>query len=244
MYLSIPTKTMKKTVVLLFAFLPISWQTRCQSAAPADLLRDLKIELTKEWPKNRIINVVFHGHSVPAGYFKTPVVNTLEAYPLQVLKKLKAHYPFAVINVINTSIGGENSKSGASRFETEVLTHRPDVICIDYALNDQGLGLEEARKAWSSMVEKASAKRVKVILLTPSPDLRVDALDEKSTLEKHRMQIIELAKQHTVGLVDSYALFKNKIKQGEKISDYMSQINHPNEKGHELIANEIVRYFK
>lgn len=236
---------MKKSIILLLAAaVSIQWQMRNDRVDPTDYLRDLKTELTKEWPKNRIINVVFHGHSVPAGYFKTPLVNTLEAYPMQVLKQLKRHYPFAVINIINTSIGGENSKSGASRFETEVLTHRPDVVCIDYALNDQGLGLEEAQKAWKAMIEKAAAKKIKVILLTPSPDQRVEILDEKSTLEKHRMQIIELAKEHNVGLVDSYALFKNKVREGEKISDYMSQVNHPNEKGHELIANDIMRYFR
>jgi acyl-CoA thioesterase I len=235
---------MKKIAFLLMISVSLQWQTRHEYADPADYLRDLKAELTKEWPKNRIINVVFHGHSVPAGYFKTPIVNTLEAYPVQVLKQLKTQYPFAVINVINTSIGGENSKSGAGRFETEVLTHRPDVICIDYALNDRGLGLEEAQKAWRFMIEKATEKKIKVILLTPSPDQRVDLSDEESTLEKHRTQIIELAKEHTIGLVDSYALFKNKLQAGEKISEYMSQVNHPNEKGHELIANEIMRYFK
>src|SRR5690606_34121461 len=75
----------------------------------ADYLNDLKIELQQKWPENRTINLVFHGHSVPAGYFKTPVANTLESYPYQVLKELKAKYPYAVINIINTSIGGEDS---------------------------------------------------------------------------------------------------------------------------------------
>ncbi len=35
-----------------------------------DYLKEIKLELKKEWPKNRTINLVFHGHSVPAGYFK------------------------------------------------------------------------------------------------------------------------------------------------------------------------------
>src|SRR5690606_5862244 len=105
-------------------------------------LQEIKMELEKKWPDNRTINLVFHGHSVPAGYFKTPVVNTLDAYPFQVLKGIKEHYPHAVINIINTSIGGENSISGAERFETGVLIHRPDVLFLDYALNDTGIGLE------------------------------------------------------------------------------------------------------
>ncbi|NBB19648.1 SGNH/GDSL hydrolase family protein [Runella sp. CRIBMP] len=235
---------MKKRYLFLLVVFSLQLTPRTEIADPSAYLSDLKTELTKEWPKNRAINLVFHGHSVPAGYFKTPVVNTLEAYPYQVLKQLKERYPYAVINVINTSIGGESSKGGESRFETEVLVHRPDVIFIDYALNDRGMGLEEARKAWVSMINKATQKKIKVILLTPSPDQRTDLLDAESALEKHRKLIIEIAKEHNLGLVDSYAFFQKKIQTGEIISYYMSQVNHPNEKGHQLIADGIMTYFK
>lgn len=215
---------------------------QCQ-ATSSDYLSSIKQELQKDWPKNKTINLVFHGHSVPAGYFKTPVVNTLEAYPLLVLKELKSLYPKAVINIINTSIGGENSKSGSKRFKSTVLNHRPDVLFIDYALNDRRIGLVEARKSWNKMIKKAVKRKIKVILLTPSPDLTVNLLDEQNVLEKHSLQIIQLASTHDIGLVNSYQLFKDKLTKGEALKTYMSQSNHPNEKGHALIAAEIIRYF-
>lgn len=210
----------------------------------SDYLNDVKTELQKTWPKNRTINLVFHGHSVPAGFFKTPLVNTLGAYPFLVLQELKALYPYAVINVINTSIGGENSVSGEKRFESEVLTHRPDVLFIDYALNDRSIGLAKASEAWSKMIEKALEKKIKVILLTPSPDQNVKMSDDNSDLEKHRLQIIALSQKYGVGLVDSYEKFKQKVIAGEPVAAYMSQVNHPNEKGHGLIATGIMEYFK
>ncbi|MCC5929107.1 MAG: hypothetical protein JJU28_07660 [Cyclobacteriaceae bacterium] len=70
-------------------------------------ISEVKKEFVKEWPDNRTIKLIFHGHSVPAGCFKTPIVNTFDSYPFQVLRQLKDKYPFAVINAINTSIGGE-----------------------------------------------------------------------------------------------------------------------------------------
>lgn len=234
---------MKKSLLILLATLFLSFQAP-QSADPVTYLNDLKVEMKKEWPKNRTINLVFHGHSVPAGYFKTPVVNTLEAYPYQVLRALKAEYPFAVINIINTSIGGENSESGAKRFEAEVLNHKPDVLFIDYALNDQGIGLERARVAWEKMISTALNKGIKVILLSPSPDQRVNILEANNVLEQHATQIKNLADKHKVGWVDSYGLFRQKARSGEPVSNYMSQVNHPNEKGHALIAEGIVEYFK
>jgi acyl-CoA thioesterase I len=213
-------------------------------ANPTDYLEDLKTALKIEWPKNRTINLVFHGHSVPAGYFKTPVVNTFGSYPFQLLKALKELYPYAVINVINTSIGGENSVSGQKRFKSDVLIHKPDVLFIDYALNDRSIGLEKAEEAWSKMIEAALKKNIKIILLTPSPDQSVNILDSNSDLEKHSTQIKMLSKKYGIGIVDSYELFKQKVMAGDSLSNYMSQINHPNEKGNLLIANEILTYFK
>jgi len=209
-----------------------------------DYLADCKMELKKEWPKNRTINLVFHGHSVPAGYFKTPVVNTLGSYPFQLLKELKEIYPYAVINIIITSIGGENSVSGEKRFKSDVLIHKPDVLFIDYALNDRSIGLDKSAEAWSKMIEAAIKKNIKVILLTASPDQSVNILDSNSVLEKHGALIKTLAKKYGVGFVDSYETFKQKVVLGDSVSNYMSQINHPNEKGNLLIANEILKYFK
>lgn len=237
---------MKYFSFLFFFSFFISCQSSNKISADTSFnyLKNCKLELIRQWPKNRTINLVFHGHSVPAGYFKTPVVNTFESYPFLVLKKLKKLYPYALINVIITSIGGENSVSGKTRFEEDVLIHKPDVLFIDYALNDRSIGLEKSEEAWSMMIEKAKEKNIKVILLTPSPDQRVNILESQNDLEKHMLQIRALAKKYGVGLVDSYLKFKQKAISGESISKYMSQVNHPNKKGNLLIADEILNYFK
>jgi acyl-CoA thioesterase I len=213
-------------------------------ATTSDYLSEVKKELIKEWPKNRTINLVFHGHSVPAGYFKTPTVNTFDSYPFQVLKQLKDKYPFAVINAINTSIGGETSVSGQKRFEAAVLNHKPDVLFIDYALNDRRLGLEASKKAWEEMIEKAKQDGIKIILLTPSPDLGVNLSDPNNELEKHSTQIKKLSQKYNIGLADSYSVFKKVKADCDCLEDYMSQSNHPNKKGHLLIATEIMKYFE
>ena len=236
---------MRKTyLILLTILLSCHTNDKNEIASPSDYLNYIKSELKEEWPKNRTINLVFHGHSVPAGYFKTPIVNTLESYPFQLLKELKAIYPHAVINIINTSIGGENSMSGEKRFKSDVLIHKPDVLFIDYALNDRAIGLNKSHKAWSIMISKALKEDIKIILLTPSPDQSVNILKPNNELEQHTEQIKRLSKEKGVGLIDSYELFRNKVVLGENISIYMSQVNHPNKKGHQLITNEIIKYFE
>ncbi|MCP4313794.1 MAG: SGNH/GDSL hydrolase family protein, partial [Bacteroidetes bacterium] len=160
------------------------------------------------------------------------------------LKELKELYPYAVINIINTSIGGENSVSGANRFDSEVLVHRPDVLFIDYSLNDRGVGLEKSREAWISMIEKALDRNIKIVLLTPSPDTRKDFLEPNNILEQHANQVRGLAGHYEIGLIDSFDLFRDKVLAGDSLSVYMSSVVHPNEKGHQIITDELVEYFK
>ncbi|MCX7048944.1 MAG: SGNH/GDSL hydrolase family protein [Candidatus Sumerlaeota bacterium] len=210
---------------------------------PKTYLADFTALLRREWPKNRMVSIVCHGHSVPAGYFKTPTVDTFNAYPHLLHKGLKERFPFAVINVTVTAIGGETAERGAQRFDEDVLSLRPDVVTIDYALNDRRIGLEKARQAWVSMIEKAKARKIRIILLTPTPDQSAKLDDPKDPLNQHAEQIRKLAVEYQVALVDSLAAFKKAIKDGAQLSDLMSQVNHPNRAGHELVAQELLRWF-
>lgn len=233
-------KKIKNYVLALIAGLLIfGFDALAQCAKPEEYLNPVREEMVKRWPQSRTVNFVFHGHSVPAGYARTPLVNTLDAYPYQTLVLIKQHYPQAVVNTITTAIGGENSEQGAARFESDVLTHKPDVIFIDYALNDRTIGTERAEKAWRSMIEAALQRGVKVILCTPTPDMSARMSLETDPLSQQAAMIRKLAAEYHVGLADIYAKFNELIASGERLSDYMAQVNHPNAKGHQVAVSVI-----
>jgi len=196
-----------------------------------------------DWPENRMLGVVCHGHSVPSGYFVTPEVRPMESYPHLLHAALARRYPHAVLNVIVTAIGGEQAVQGAPRFARDVLTHRPDVVTIDYALNDRGLGRERTWKAWSTMIEQALAADLKVLLLTPTPDLASELLDPADLLSQHAEWVRELAGEYHVGLVDSYAAFQRFVQAGGNLPTLMSSRNHPNQAGHALVVQELLAWF-
>jgi acyl-CoA thioesterase-1 len=240
-----PTRTLKfiaaALACLVLAGTPLAQEPARKISERADAktyLSALVDLLSTRWPKNRTVNIVCHGHSVPAGYFKTPLVDTFNAYPHLLHRGIKERFPYAVVNVIVTAIGGEDSETGAKRFERDVLAHQPDVVTIDYALNDRRIGLERARKAWASMIEQAKAKGVKVILLTPTADLAAKLDDPADPLNQHAEQI-----RYGVGLVDSYAAFKTYVQAGGRLDELMAQVNHPNAKGHGLVATELLKWF-
>lgn len=214
-----------------------------QVAQTQNYLDNVKLEMENKWPNNRTVNVVFHGHSVPSGYWSGGVVKTLEAYPHLTLVNIKSQYPYAVVNVITTSVGGENAAQGARRFTKDVLPLKPDVLFIDYALNDRKGGLKIACVAWEKMIKEAKLKGIKVVVMTPTPDTKEDIRDDNTPLAQHAMQIRQLAEKYNVGLVDSYQCFKTLVEDGGSISAYMAQNNHPNEKGHKLVSELITDFF-
>lgn len=206
-------------------------------------MSDVKSEFQKIWPNNRRINLVFHGHSGPGGSWNDSRVNTLNSYPHLVLEKLKAVYPYAVINVIVTAVGGENSEKGAARFEQEVLNHHPDVVVIDYTGNDVGLGIEKSRAAWEQMINLAKESGAKVMLVTPGVDQRIDINSAGNSYAKHAELIRDLAGNHRVALADPFAVFQKLVNTPGFVQDYMSWINHFNRKGHEVYADEVAKWF-
>lgn len=246
--------TSKVRFRVLFAVVMMLFATSCASrrlvttnvSDPADqqtYLAPVCAELVKCWPTNHTVNIVCHGHSVPAGYFRTPEVRTFDAYPFLLHKGLNERFPHAVINVIVTGIGGENSESGAKRFQRDVLSLRPEVVTIDYALNDRPIGLARSEKAWRTMIEMTLADHVKVILLTPTPDLSAHLDNPNDPLNQHAEQICHLAAEYHVGLADSLEQFKNAVRSGVNLRDLMAQSNHPNRKGHEIVAAELLKWF-
>ena len=207
-------------------------------------LDEILCEMRQQWPNNRTVNIVCHGHSVPSGYFATPFVDTFNSYPHLLHRTIKERFPFAPLNVIVTAIGGETSLTGSERFISDVLCHKPDIITIDYSLNDRRLGLEAAKSSWSEMIEKALENNIKIILLTPSWDVTYFDQDEDwNNLVMQAEQVRTLADKYCVGLSDTFNAFKYYVDNGGDLVDLLSHGNHPNRKGHDLIAREIAKWF-
>lgn len=227
----------------LLTLLALGSAAQAQLASPS-YLSDFVKALDLAWPKNRTMTIVCHGHSVPAGYAKTPHVDSFVAYPHLLHRAVKEKHPHAVVNVIVTAIGGENSVSGAARFQRDVLPHKPDVVLIDYGLNDRRLPLEKSAASWQQMIDEAKAAGAKVILLTPTGDTSAKMLEEQDPLSKQAAQIRSLAEKNGVALADSYLAYQNWIKSGKKLDALMSQVNHPNAAGHQLVLEQLFPWFR
>lgn len=219
---------------------------KSMSADPETYLLPLADELRRVWPDNRTVNIVCHGHSIPAGYTANHMVRPFDAYPHQLHRALNERYPCAVVNVIVTAIGGENSASGSRRFERDALCHRPRLVTIDYAGNDRFIRYDEAAEAWRHMIEASLKAGAKVILMTPSPDcgqLYYNPGELRTQLFDIVRMIRSLADEYEVGLADVAAAFERLMAAGHVPADYLTNYVHPNRAAHKVIAQLLMRWF-
>ena len=200
-------------------------------------------ELDKAFPYNRLINIAVHGHSQTRGYTTGHIIDPFCAYPHQFHKRLKHRFPLAATNVIVTGIGGECSIAGAKRFCDDVLCHKPDLITIDYALNDRYADQNEVKKSWESMVDCAKEREVPVLLLTPTLDIPSAYEDGKlSELKELEKMIVEIGREKEVGVVQVMQAWEKYLKYTGNIEDLLAGVNHASELGHSITANELLSW--
>lgn len=203
---------------------------------------ELDAELKKPWPTNRTINVVFHGHQVPAGYQNPPQVDPFDSYPHLFRVALKDRYPNAVLNSIVTAADGETSDLGAARFATDVLAQAPDLIILDYALTDTGISLAAMETAWRAMIDAAQAAQVPLIALTPLGTPTDDLTDASTALRQRADLVRSIAASEGIPLADASLGWLEKAAAGTAAT-LLSPAGLPDRDGHALLTESLVTTF-
>ena len=211
------------------------------AGAPGDCMAEVVRDLKVAWPKNQTVNIIAFGHSVPAGYAITPEVRKKDAYPRLLEDALADRYPHAVLNVITSGVGGENSTQGLARFQRDVLDHHPRVVLIDFALNDRPLGVEVAKGNLAKIVDGVRSAGACPVLLTPTWDEQASPNQPGDALGEQAAMIRGLAKELGVPLADSLAAFA--AYRGDRHL-LMAQFNHPNKDGHKIVLSQIMPLFE
>jgi isoamyl acetate esterase len=159
---------------------------------------------------------------------------------------------------IGAGIGGNKIYDLYLRMEEDVLNKNPDVVFIYIGVNDvwhkqsygTGTDADKFEKFYNAVIKKITAKGAQVILVTPAViGERTDFSNQlDGDLNRYSNIIRNIAKQNGLKLVDLRNAFlaynmrnnpENK-EQGILTSDRV----HLNEKGNQLVADEIWKVIK
>ena len=129
--------------------------------------------------RDKKLNVVYFGGSVTAGYGSSDK----EQYSWRALsaKWFREHFPDAEIRDINTAIGESGTFLGVYRLERDILSQSPDLLFIEYAINDYFFGstMEVAALQYETIVREVRERFPECDIVTLITDCRETAEAEE-----------------------------------------------------------------
>lgn len=140
-------------------------------------------------------------------------------------------YPDIEIELINGGIGATGSIIGASRIETDLLSREPDLVILEFAVNDPMDDLH--REAYEGILRR-------VLLQKNNPAVILMFMTNQNGTNSQANQII-VGKRYDVPMISYHNGVQAAIKDGDlKWSDISPDAVHPNDRGHRLVADLII----
>jgi len=136
-----------KSLCLVLLFCPALCQAALDSLENAHLLR-IRDGLPFFFKK------ILSGQPVHLGYLGGSITEASQGWRDQSLNWLQKTYPQAKFTGINAGIGGTGSELGVFRVQSQVLDRKPDLVFVEFAVNDNGKNTEQIYKAMEGIVRK------------------------------------------------------------------------------------------
>jgi lysophospholipase L1-like esterase len=205
------------------------------------------------------VTIVCWGDSVTAGgNASKPEFQYVDVFAAGLRKR----FPQSKIEVKNISAGGSNSRQWLSpeqfayrglkgaenpaRLEN-VLAAKPDVVTIEF-VNDAGLKPDGVEAQYNEILERLKPTGAEVVLITPHfTMLKMMGFQSMREAEKrpYVLGLRAFAEKHHIALADASARWEHLAKEGLPYLTLLhNTINHPDDRGHLLFAEELWKCFE
>jgi len=199
----------------------------------------------------------------PDGSF-TPHFMANEGYAAKLVNRLNALYPAGNVSLLNAGISGDGSKGGLSRVERDVLTRKPDLVIVNFALNDSmnpdpDKNVPVYAQNMKEIFEKVLASGAEALLLTPNfmcryvPYLvqgeslrgvaeKAAKVQNEGILTRYVEAARAVAQEVNIPVADAYRRWEQMAVMGVDTTALLSNgINHPTTDMHDIFVEEIMR---
>ncbi|MDR3709863.1 MAG: GDSL-type esterase/lipase family protein [Capsulimonadaceae bacterium] len=210
--------------------------------------------LPKTWAKlnsGQTVEILTWGDSVSTGAAASDVAHR---YQERFATLLAAKYPKATVHMTTVAWGGRNSQSFLSEpsgsphnFEEKVVAPHPDLIIMEF-VNDSGTPTAVLEKRYSGFVDLFRKEGIEYIIVAPhftnhqmmnAPSDRISA-DTRPYIKFVR----EFAPREGIALADWSQRWEHLQAEGVPYETLLlNGINHPNNKGHEMLAQALIDLF-
>ena len=186
--------------------------------------------LMKRAANGESLVIGFLGSSITQGSLSsTPKT----CYAYLVYEWWKKSFPNAAFSFVNGGIGGTTSHYGGARAWKDVLRYRPDIVTVDFSVNDDANEFfEETYEGTLRRLLAAPSSPAVVVLNNVFYDTGKNAQDYHNRIADH----------YGIPHVSIKDIVYPDVESGKIVRADITPDNlHPNDKGHRLVADEICK---
>lgn len=178
------------------------------------------------------INIGFLGGSITEG---RGAANVQDCYVSQVYKWWYEAFPLAQINVINAGVGGTSSYLGVHRVDAELLVHKPDLVFMEFAVNDTFT--EFCMNSYENLIRK--------ILMSESNPALVLLFATNAVGDSSQAVQAALGQYYDLPMISYGKAVTPEVEAGSFTWFQIAEdIVHPNNMGHSIFAGLITTYLE
>ena len=188
------------------------------------------------------LNVVYLGGSVTAGAGASAADST--SWRGLTGLWLKNMFPDVEVNLHNSAMGGSGSMLGAFRTDVDVLAHDPDLVFVEFAVNDS------YSKHYADGTVQFYYESILRQIREKSPDTEIISIFVTDQGLLHQTDMSPIAKLHNevaahygvTGIDVGRAMNNHITSTGGTWGEYVSDSVHPGDKGYAIYGDAIKQY--
>ncbi len=179
------------------------------------------------------LTIAFFGGSITQGCAASVHEKT---YSYRVFEWWKRTFPKAEFRYVNAGIGGTTSHFGAARIVPDLLMYQPDLAVIDFSVNDEANDFFQ--ETYEGILRRILEWKSKPAVLV----LNHVFYDTGENAQQYHNAAADWYHVPHVSMRDT--LYR-KVEAGEyAMEELTGDALHPNDQGHELVAEEIIAFFR
>ena len=195
----------------------------------------------KKATQDKELTVAYFGGSVTAGACASVPDKT--SWRGIIGEYLVKRFPDVDVKNVKAAIGGTGTGIGLFRMDDDVIAHNPDLVFIDFTLNDayQRYTLEESVVYYESLIRRLYKANPLIDIICLYIADRNTVVNGSTWIDEHK----RLAAHYDIPTVDFNAILAEELERtGREIGEYLKDWVHPCDKGYELYADKLREFLE
>ncbi len=190
-----------------------------------------------------------------------------KVYSQRLRETLSKSGPGYRFEVFNAGVRSHTTRHGRDRFERDVLARDPDLVIVQFGLNDSCIDVHKGKTSprvtqttyernLVYFISRLRERNAGVILMTPNPGRWTETIKKtwgkppyntddpmgfNLLNRKYAESVRRVAREMKVPLIDVYRLFVDyDKKEGRSMDELLPDGMHPNDTGHRMIADALL----